>query len=129
MLHWLRTDFDAKIIVTLNENRTLAGDTICYLFTFTHVITKQVNSFVYSTGDDESTAQNRYNQFTLDVSNLFTGFPNGEYHYAVYQQASSTNIDPTLSDGLVEQGKMYLKDTPANTFTTFQDTTTFIVYE
>mgnify|MGYP006410520299 CR=1 FL=1 len=32
----------------------------------------------------------------------------GYYEYYIYEQTSATNLDPTLSTGLVEQGKMRL---------------------
>lgn len=131
MIHFDLADTDSKIVVTLNEKRTLTDAVIAYLIIFTHSITKQVNAFVYSTGDDESADQDRYNQFTLeDVSSKFSNFPIGEYHYTIYQQLSVTNLDPALSDGEVESGKMMLIDSnAAEVFTTFTEPTTFITYE
>lgn len=131
MIHFDLADIDSKIVVTLNEKRTLTDAVICYLFIFTHSISKQVNAFVYSTGDDESAAQERYNQFTLeDVTSKFSGFPTGEYHYTIYQQLSVSNLNPALSAGEVESGKMMLIDSnAAEVFTTFTEQTTFIIHE
>ena len=131
MIHFDLADTDSKIVVTLNEKRTLTDAVICYLIIFTHSITKQVNAFTYSTGDDESADQDRYNQFTLeDVNSKFSNFPFGEYHYTIYQQLSVTNLDPALSAGEVESGKMMLINSNATeVFTTFTEPTTFITYE
>jgi hypothetical protein len=75
-----------------------------------------------------STATSRYDEFLLvdgvDVNFDYDGF----YTYRIYQQTSSTNLDPDLSDGLVEEGRahVYEIDSPSTEFST---NITFNIYE
>jgi hypothetical protein len=52
----------------------------------------------------------------------------GYYTYRIYQQTSSTNLDPEFSDGLVEEGRahVYEIDSPSTEFST---NITFNIYE
>jgi hypothetical protein len=52
----------------------------------------------------------------------------GYYTYRIYQQTSTTNLDPDLSDGLVEEGRahVYETDSPSTEFST---NITFNIYE
>jgi hypothetical protein len=52
----------------------------------------------------------------------------GYYTYKIYQQTSTTNLDPDLSDGLVEEGRAHVFDidSPSNEFST---NITFNIYE
>lgn len=93
-----------KIIVTLKELSTL--DDPNYLFVFEHVETKTVVAVVM--GADESLFTDRYNQFDINTAVLFADKPNGEWHYTAYEQASGSNIDPSLAFAPVEYGKMLL---------------------
>lgn len=103
-----------KIIVTLNELKTLTDP--YYLFRFVHVGTGQVVSLLKSsTTDDESVYRGRYNKFNINTIIDFLDKPPGEWHYTIYEQASSTNTDPDLATGIVEYGKMYLL--PATEYT------------
>lgn len=95
-----------KIVVTLNEFKTLTNP--YYLFRFKHVETKQIVNLIFPASADESLYPNRYNQFTVNVSTSFANKPTGEWRYSVYEQASSSNTDPSLATGLVENGKMLL---------------------
>jgi hypothetical protein len=48
----------------------------------------------------------------VDVTFPFDGY----YIYRIYQQTSSVNLDPELSDGLVEEGRAHVfeTDSPSN---------------
>lgn len=93
------------VVVTLEEKRTITS--AYYLFKFAH---DQSSSISYCIPTDTSAYTERYNKFTITDQanpaplsgqvNLNTGF----YHYYIYEQASSTNLDPTGLT-LVEQGK------------------------
>jgi hypothetical protein len=52
----------------------------------------------------------------------------GYYTYRIYQQTSTTNLDPELSDGLVEEGRahVFTIDSPSIEFST---NITFNIYE
>lgn len=95
-----------KIIITLNELKTLTDP--YYLFRFTHVLTKQVVSVIRAASLDESLFTARYNQFTVATVTTFFNKPTGEWHYAIYEQASSSNTDPALATTLLELGKLIL---------------------
>lgn len=107
MLQLTAGQSNEKIIVTLNELKTLTGP--YYLFRFVHVGTGEVVSLLRSAlTDDESIYQGRYNKFNIDTVTVFLDKPPGEWHYTIYEQVSSSNTDPDLATGVVEYGKMYL---------------------
>ncbi len=114
-----------NITVTLNEKRTLT--TGYYLFVFTHILTKNVVNKIYSFLDDDSGYQDRYNQFEINTATVFSGQPRGMWTYSVYEQASSTNTDPTgLTE--VERGVMQLIPVMEFEFEEYNESTTFKVY-
>lgn len=115
-----------KIIVTLTELQTL--DEPYYLFVFTHVVTKQVVSFIRGQVDDESDYPSRYNQFNVDTSTVFLAKPTGEWYYEVYEQESAVNTDPSLAEGLIESGKMLLYAASNFSFTKYDEPVTFKTY-
>lgn len=100
-----------EIIVTLNEKRTLA--TGYYLFVFTHFTTKNVVNKIYNFTEDDSSYQDRYNQFDFPTQALFGSENVGQWVYKVYEQASSSNTNVTGLT-MVEQGVMVLN--PATEF-------------
>jgi hypothetical protein len=74
-----------------------------FLFIFTNRITQEVVKFVVT---NESTTL-RYDVFELDVDQYFEDSETGFWTYQVYEQASSSNLNPTgLNE--VENGYMYL---------------------
>ncbi len=81
MLQFKQTDTEAFLILTLNERMTLIEPDI--LFTFTHVLTKAVVSFTRAYGADQSTHQERYNQFQINPTAVFANQPRGEWHYVI----------------------------------------------
>ena len=107
----LNKNSTTNFVVTLYELSVLVDP--YYLFVFTSAQTKVS---YYTIIADTSTNKKRYDQFTFvegvdDAVNgkLILG-KGGYYTYEVYEQASSTNLDPALASGLVEQGKMKLLD-------------------
>jgi hypothetical protein len=97
-----------------------------YLFVFTHVTTKEVVAFVKLHSDDLSAFPDRYNKFNLNPSLLFV--TPGEWHYRVYEQASSSNIDPALSGAVIERGKLILDKAVPFAFTDYDSATNFKTY-
>jgi hypothetical protein len=92
-----------KIVVTLTENSTLCDPE--YLFYFVHIFSKDSVAFILP---NISIHKERYDEFEF-VEGRNVGeiaFPyTGEYNYFVYQQPQgSGNLDPLLSNGLVENG-------------------------
>lgn len=116
---------DQEIISTLNEKRTLEAG--YYLFVFTHILTRNVVTKIYSFLDDESDFQERYNQFTINTSVVFSGQPRGQWNYDVYEQAGSTNTN-TAGLTQVENGIMQLKPETDFAFEEYNEATTFKTY-
>lgn len=128
MMHFAQNETDGLLVVTLNEKRTLTEDTIYYLFVFTNTMSKDVVNVIYSTTQDESDNQDRYNQFGINIATVFYGKPVGEWHYIVYEQLSASNTDPDLATSEVERGKIKITKVPAFSYTGYTPTTTYIGY-
>ena len=115
-----------EMIVTLNERRTLAAG--YYLFLFENVTTRDQVTKIFNFSDDESSYPDRYNQFPIVTSTLFAGQNTGHWTYRVYEQASSSNVDPTgLTE--VETGILQLKPATVDSFVENTGATTFTQYE
>lgn len=103
----------STLIVTVSELTTIPAP--YYLFEF---IEEQTQESLYCILTNISTGIPRYDEFVLvdgvDVTFPYAGF----YTYKIYQQASSTNLNPALSDGMVEEGRahVYEVDSPSNYF-------------
>lgn len=95
-----------RLIVTLNEKRTLSSG--YYLFVFTHFTTGDVINKIYNFSEDNSSYQSRYNDFDINTQSLFGSSQVGQWKYEVYEQASSSNTDVTGLT-MVEKGVMTLK--------------------
>lgn len=95
-----------EIIVTLTEKVTLA--TPYFLFKFENQQTKQL---FYCIAADTSSYTDRYNEFSIQEKTN-PALTNGEirlanegfYNYTIYEQVSSTNLDPANATGIVEKG-------------------------
>ena len=126
MLQFKQDNTAAVMILTLTEFVTLL--TPYYLFVFTNVTTKDVVAFVKAEIDDESNYPQRYNQFTIDAATVFDNQQPGEWHYKVYEQASSINTDPELTGALLEEGKLILDRTTEFAYTQYDSSTSYKVY-
>lgn len=127
MILWQKGDGEQLLTVTLKEKQTL--DEPYFLFVFEHVETFEKVKFIKAPGSDESNYKDRYNQWTIDVDTVFLNAPVGEYEYYIYEQASSSNTDETLTTSMVEQGKMLLKPETAFDYTGYNPATTYVQYE
>ena len=124
MMIQLVKGINKNVVVTLTEFTTLSN--AYYLFVFEHVTTKQVISFVLPMSADLSTHQWRYNEFLIAASH-FTSALVGKYQYNIYEQASSSNTNPSGLT-LVEQGKMDLNNAAAFEFTQYSTATNYTQY-
>jgi hypothetical protein len=112
------------VILTLSEKITLLAP--YYLFEFANQHSKEK---FYCIASDTSLFPTRYNEFSIiettspdplagEVEFLLTGF----YNYTIYEQTNNSNLDPTLSTGIVEEGicdvtridAVYYKHTPSS---------------
>ena len=101
------------MIVTVTELTTVSP--VHYLFEFEH---QQSFDKEYCILKNISTNTERYDEFSL-VDGVDVTFPyDGYYIYRIYQQTSSVNLDPELSDGLVEEGRAHVfeTDSPSNEY-------------
>lgn len=95
------------VVLTLTEKTSVSP--VYYLFQLESEQTKIKTLFLAS---DTSSHLTRYNEFqieetdTPDVMNGKISLIPGFYEYRVYQQTSPTNLDPELSRGQVEIGKV-----------------------
>jgi hypothetical protein len=97
-----------KVILTLSEKTTLTNAK--YLFEVTNDMSNAVKCFIAA---DISTNKLRYNEFdfieniTEDLLNgTFSLELSGFYKYNVYEQASTTNLNPLLALNLIDKGKL-----------------------
>ena len=97
-----------KVILTLSEKTTLTNAK--YLFEVTNDMSNEVKCFIAA---DISTNKLRYNEFEFIenvTENLLIGTfsltLSGFYKYNVYEQASTTNLDPLLALNLIDKGKL-----------------------
>ena len=112
-----------NIILTLTEKQTLTSPN--YLFVFENRSTNTDVKFVKLNNTDISQYKERYNEFSIVVNSYFNTSLNGQYTYTVYEQASTSNLDPTGLN-LLETGIMELEGTTIS-FTEYETTSTFTI--
>jgi hypothetical protein len=110
----LTTGTTAHIRVTLTERVTLAAP--YYLFRFVQRTTNEEIRFVVPSSDDLSAFPARYNEFALDIDQIFCG-EIGEYQYYIYQQTSAWNTELDNTGTLLEQGLARLETPTEDNFT------------
>jgi len=96
------------VILTLSEKTTLTN--AVYLFEVINDMSNAVKCFI---AEDISENKLRYNEFefientTEDLLNgTFSLELSGFYKYNVYEQASTTNLNPLLALNLIDKGKL-----------------------
>lgn len=88
-----------NVIITVTENVTLTNPV--FLFDLTYNSSSN-NSYQFI-ADNISSATTRYDQFI--IQNQISGITEqGWFTYKVYEQESTTNMNPLLATSLVEQG-------------------------
>lgn len=114
----------ANVYLTLKEKQTLANPN--FLFYFKHRSTNEVVAFVRLGASNLSIYRYRYDLFQFTVNTHFLNSTEGEYEYFIYEQTSTTNIDPALATNLVESGIMNLNPSTTFSFTKYQTSNTFV---
>lgn len=110
-----------NIILTLTEKQLLTNPN--YLFVFTNRSANTEVKFIQLNNTDISQYKDRYNEFSIVTNTNFATSLNGQYDYSVYEQASSSNLNPAGLN-LLETGIMELVGTPFN-FTEYTTTDTY----
>jgi hypothetical protein len=119
---------NSNIALTLTEKVTLSP--VYFLFEFKNDTS---NTKYYVISADTSTETERYNLFSITegVDDQLNGSvilgDSGFYTYTVYEQSSSSNLDPSGLD-IVENGKMKLLGT-AQSFTEHSITTEYVTHD
>ena len=112
-----------NIILTLTEKQLLTSPN--YLFIFENRSTNTDIKFVKLNNTDISAYKERYNEFSIVVNSFFNTALNGQYSYSVYEQTSTSNLNPTGLN-LLESGIMELSGTTIS-FTEYETTSTFTI--
>jgi hypothetical protein len=115
----------SDVIVTLKEKQTLAAPN--YLFYFINRSSNDEVAFLKLNNTDISTHKDRYNKFSINATTYFSNQLAGEWTYYIYEQASTSNLDPALAAGLLETGILRLDDSSTFEFTEYETNNTFKV--
>ena len=110
-----------NIILTLTEKQLLTNPN--YLFVFTNRSANTEVKFVRLNNTDLSQYKDRYNEFSIVTNTNFSTALNGQYEYDIYEQTSTSNLNPAGLN-LLESGIMELVGTPFN-FTEYTTTDTY----
>ena len=111
------------IILTLTEKQLLTNPN--YLFVFTNRSSNSVISFIKLNATDTSLYKDRFNAFSIVTDTYFNGTLEGQYTYEIYEQASTSNTNPTGLNKL-ETGIMWLLGTTL-TYNQFTTTDTYTI--
>jgi hypothetical protein len=117
MIHLTKAQTNT-IVLTLTEKQLLTSPN--YLFVFTNRSTNLEVKFVKLFANDTSLYKNRYNEFSIVTNTYFLNELEGQYTYEIYEQASTSNTNPSGLNKL-ETGIMWLS---GSTLTYNQYTTT-----
>lgn len=120
MLH-LTKGLTEYIYLTLTEKQILANPN--YLFIFKSRSDNQIVSFVILNEDDLSDHKDRFNKFEIIVDDNFEFSTTGVWEYSVYEQTSTSNLNPNGLN-LLESGILMLNN-PSNIFTEYTTTDTY----
>jgi len=93
------------IVMTLTEKELLTSPN--YLFVFTNRSSNEVVKFVKLNNTDISLYKDRYNEFSIVTNTYFSNALEGQYTYEIYEQASTSNTNPSGLNKL-ETGIMWL---------------------
>lgn len=120
-----------NISLTLKEKTTISNPV--YLFRFQSDQTKE-DYFCICQDVAPLSQQNRVNIFNITEgisdqlnSKLILGLQ-GRYHYFIYEQSSTTNLNPIGLD-IVQRGIMVLKGTQASKYVSYETDVKYKVYE
>lgn len=123
---------NTNVSLTLKEKTTLYP--VYYLFEFENDQTKVKYYQIFTDVSTVTYNQRVWNVFNIEVVNSGSGANKiilgntGTYRYNIYEQSSSSNLDPT---GLtvVERGKMRLRDTESSQYIAHEITHTYVAHE
>lgn len=112
-----------NVILTLTEKELLTNPN--YLFVFTNRSANTEIKFIKLYAADVSAYKDRFNEFSITTNTYFNTALNGQYDYQVFEQASTSNTNPTGLNEL-ESGIMELIGT-AMSYTEYTTTDTYTI--
>ncbi len=123
---------NTNIPLTLYEKTTL--NPVYYLFEFQNDQTKVKYYQIFTDVSVAGSARQRSNLFNIEVVNSGSGANKiilgnvGLYNYTIYEQSSSSNLDPT---GLtvVQRGQMRLIDSETSQYIAHSITRTYVAHQ
>jgi len=122
MIHLTKGETNT-IVLTLTEKQLLTNPN--YLFVFTNRSSNEVISFVKLNATDTSLYKDRFNEFSIVTNTYFNTALNGQYTYEIYEQVSTSNINPSGLNKL-ETGIMWLLGTTMS-YTEYTTTDTYTI--
>ena len=123
---------NTNIALTLYEKTTLSP--VYYLFEFQNDQTKVKYYQIFTDVSVVGSARERSNLFNIEVINSGSGANKiilgntGLYHYTIYEQSSSSNLDPTGLT-IVERGQMRLVDGETSQYVAHEIEITYVAHE
>lgn len=114
------------MICTLAEKQTIENAN--YLMVFTSRATNDQVKFVVTNNFDQSTNKDRWNEFNIVVNTYFANYGESWWKYEIYEQVSTTNLNPA-GLGLLESGLMFLDDNTNMSFTQYSQDVKFKIYD
>lgn len=114
------------MICTLAEKQTIENAN--YLMVFTSRATNDQVKFVITNNFDQSTNKDRWNEFNIVVNTYFANYGESWWKYEIYEQTSTTNLNPA-GLGLLESGLMFLDDNTNMSFTQYSQDVKFKIYD
>ena len=121
-----------NLYVTLNENETIVSP--YYLWVLQSDVTREKVLFL---AENISTHTDRYDEFLITerstnldfTSGIIECNPSGQWTYKVYEQASSSNLDETLTGSILETGILKVVGTSPETYHKHNTPNTYKVHE
>jgi hypothetical protein len=123
---------NTNVALTLYEKTTLSP--VYYLFEFQNDQTKVKYYQIFTDVSVAGSARERSNLFNIEVINSGSGANKiilgntGLYHYIIYEQSSSSNLDPTGLT-IVERGQMRLIDGEDSQYVAHEIEITYVAHE
>ncbi len=133
-INLIKSTANTNISLTLKEKTILYP--VYYLFEFQNDQTKVKYYQIFTDVSTVNINQRIWNVFNIEVINTGSGANkiilgnDGLYHYAIYEQSSSSNLDPTGLT-IVERGRMRLVASTESTsqYIAHEITHTYVAHE
>jgi hypothetical protein len=126
-----KSTVNSNVALSLKEKTTLYP--VYYLFEFQNDQTKVKYYQIFTDVSTVNINQRVWNIFNIEVINSGSGANKiilgntGLYHYSIFEQSSSSNLDPTGLT-IVERGQMRLIDTESSQYIAHEIERTYVAH-